>query len=244
MKMQLIIWQKYDARFCTRAEIKAVFSSAEYINVNEGDRERERERREPTKKKHRRCDWINLSICQLHGWVCLVAACLSPFIDRNRIGGRLPLVHVLHACAWNRDVRRTCVHRASTRACARCTSARALARCNRVHRLGAQIQRAELVHRTVEEAEDRIDSPVTETGDAQTERERNVRGAWLLAWSENPPQPLREKIKLPHNRPDYMSMMWQQDSQLLIFRNFSIEITIAEFDSIILRYVCWRSVQL
>lgn len=50
-----------------------------------------------------------------------------------------------------------------------CTPARALARYNRVHRLGAQIQRAELVHHTVEEAEDRIDSPVTETRHAQRE---------------------------------------------------------------------------
>lgn len=133
-------------------------------------RERERERREPTKKKHRRCDWINLSICQLHGWVCLVAACLSPFIDRNRIGGRLPLMHdVLHACAWNRDVRRATHVRASRLYVRMCTPARTLARYNRVHRLGAQIQRAELVHRTVEEAEDRIDSPVTETRHAQRE---------------------------------------------------------------------------
>lgn len=36
----------------SQAEIKAISSSAEYINVNEG----EREGRESTKKKHRRCD--------------------------------------------------------------------------------------------------------------------------------------------------------------------------------------------
>lgn len=58
--MQLIIWQKYDARFCTWAEIKAVFSSAEYINVNEGDRERERE----GNRRRRSIDGVIELICQ------------------------------------------------------------------------------------------------------------------------------------------------------------------------------------
>lgn len=103
-----------------------------------------------------------------------------------------------------------------------CTPARALARYDRVHGLGAQIQRAELVHRTVEKAEDRIDSPVM-----HRERERGTHdeldflpGARILRQSLRDVK-LREKNKAS-TQPSRLDVEdVQQDPHFLIFYNFS-----------------------
>lgn len=164
-----------------------------------------------------------------------MAACLSPFIDRNRIGGRLPLTRVFHnACAWNRDVRRTCVQpHVSTYACA-------LARYNRVHRLEAQIQRAELVHRTVQRRRKivLILRLYRETRDAQ--REVCMTRAWLLASSEYPPSASARRVtarEIKLSQP----IMCQRDAKAF-FNIFQITIAILWF--CILHYVCWIEISI
>lgn len=134
-----------------------------------GEPERENERRRSIGR-----DWINLSICQLHGWVCLVAAV------RLRLSLRLRRVH--RSQVDRRVYTRVCVRlrenpreprlytrpsiylsiylaAARTSKCAwrnafACVDARSRVCASERNRayvtawLGAQIQRAQLAHRT------------------------------------------------------------------------------------------------
>lgn len=145
-------------------EDRCISSSAEYINANQ---KRTSERIE-TKKQHRRCDWINLSIYQLHGWVCLVAAARGRVsVHRSRTGSAVGWIQVLRACARAKSHVRARVHH-RLRVCIRaCVHPRAIrnrvARCtDSTSSIGAPNAEGE------EEEKDRIDSPVTQTRDRAT----------------------------------------------------------------------------
>lgn len=165
-----------------------------------------------------------------------MAACLSPFIDRNRIGGRLPLTRVFHnACAWNRDVRRTCVQpRLYVRMCTRALQSRAQTRStDSTSWIGAPYR--------AEEAEDRIDSPVIQRDPRRTER--GMYDESLTSCLERVSSvSLRETRDCARNKAfTTVPIMCQRDAKTF-FNIFQITIAILWF--CILHYVCWIEISI
>ena len=140
------------------------------------------------KKQHRRCDWINLSICQLHGWVCLVAAARGRVsVHRSRTDRRLVefvfSARVREIARRATHVRARVHHRLRAYTCVIYVTTW----------LGAQIQRAQLAHRTQKWTRRRKRRIVLILRLRRLATE--PRRAWLLSASSKNPIGLHEMLR-------------------------------------------------